>query len=760
MTKLSAPRLAVPRSVALRAAALLLAASALPAAWAQTAADKAGPPVAPVRPVTDTYFGQAVPDPYRWMENLGDPAVKAWFRGQADYTQAVLAPIPGRAALLARIHALDNAGVNVSALQVQGGRFFYKKIKPGELVPKLYTRIGLAGAETLLLDPQAQATNGVHSSLDYFGASLDGKYVVAGLSPGGSENSVIRVLDASTGRALGEGIDRTRFGSPSWRPDGRSFFYNRLPAVTSKSDPLEGEGKSVVYLHTLGSSPDRDPAVFGYGVSPSVPILPNDISFVQVNPGSPYAYGVVEHGVQNEVTLYAAPLASVTGPETPWRKVADVADQVTGFDARGDVAYLLSHKGAARFQVVSTSLSRPDMAHPSVVVPASSVVIKAMAVAQDALYVQDIDGGVSRLRRVAFDGGRAQDVPLPVKGSISELIVDPRRAGAFLRLGGWTQSSLYDAYDPGTGRVADTGLKPPSPVNTSRLQAVEVKARGADGTLIPLSIISQKGIRRDGSHPTLLIGYGSYGITLDPGFNPVDVAWIERGGVVAVAHVRGGGEYGEDWHQGGQKLTKHNTWQDFLACGRYLIDQGYTTSARLAGQGGSAGGITVGRALTEDPGLFAAILDDVGSSNTVRAEFSPNGPPNTPEFGTVADSQGFKALYAMDSYLHVQNGVRYPAVMLTTGINDPRVASWELAKMAARLQAATASGKPILLRVDYDAGHGIGSTQSQYEAETADEWSFLLQQFGDPAFQPKPTAGMKAGANKIGVVTPITITGE
>ncbi len=242
----------------------------------------------------------------------------------------------------------------------------------------------------------------------------------------------------------------------------------------------------------------------------------------------------------------------------------------------------------------------------------------------------------------------------------------------------------------------------------------------------------------DGSHPTLMVGYGAYGISTDSSFVPVLLAWVERGGVIAIAHVRGGGEEGQDWYQAGYKATKPNTWRDFIACGEYLVSHKYTSPAKLAGLGTSAGGILISRAITERPDLWAAALINVGWSNMLRTEFSPNGPDNVPEFGSVTTEQGFHDLYAMDGFQHVKDGVRYPAVMLTTGINDPRVVSWEPAKMTARLQAATSSGKPVLLRVDYDAGHGFGTTKSQEERQTADEWSFLLWQLGDPAFQPKP----------------------
>jgi prolyl oligopeptidase len=257
-----------------------------------------------------------------------------------------------------------------------------------------------------------------------------------------------------------------------------------------------------------------------------------------------------------------------------------------------------------------------------------------------------------------------------------------------------------------------------------------------DGVMVPLSIMHKRGIPMDGSNPTLLWGYGAYGISEDPSFSPVRLAWLEKGAVLAVAHPRGGGELGEDWHKAGQKLTKPNTWRDFIACGEYLIASKYTSSAKLAGQGGSAGGITVGRAFTERPDLFAAALDDVGMSDALRSENMPNGPPNIPEFGSTTTQWGFEDLYAMDSYHHVRDGVHYPAILLTTGWNDPRVAPWEPGKMTARLQAAAAGGKPILLRVDYAGGHGIGSTREQRQEVTADEWSFLLWQFGVAGFQP------------------------
>jgi prolyl oligopeptidase len=662
-------------------------------------------------------------------------------KAQDEYTRSVLGRIPGRQALLDRVTSLSEAGTLVYEVTQAGDRYFYRKQSPGDDNSKLYTRQGLRGKERLLVDPTKKTAAGAHFSIDYFIPSRDGRYVAYGISPGGSEESVLHVLDSATGKDQGESIDRANFGVVSWRPDGRSFTYLRLQELAADAAPTDKYLKSRIYLHTLGinKNGDRDPAVFGFGVSPRVPVAPDEVSFIVSSAASSWALGVVVKFVKNEVTLYAAPLDSVGSADTPWKKIVGEEDEVTRYDLRGDMVYLLTHKGASRYKVVRTSLANPEFDKADVIVPAGQAVLTNLGVADDALYVQQLDGGIGRVLRVDFgSGGDAKPIPLPYEGAVGEFVVNAEKPGLLMKLTSWTEPQLWYAYDPAANTVADTGLRPRSPVDYSQIESREVKVVSYDGTLVPLSIVMKKGLPLDGSNPTLLTAYGAYGITQDPGFNPVLLAWLERGGIFAVGHVRGGGEYGEDWHTAGQKGTKLNTVYDFIACAEYLIDQGYTSSAKLSGEGGSAGGITVGRALTLRPELFAAILDDVGASDTLRFEKTPNGPPNVPEFGTVQIESEFHGLYAMSPYTHVRKGTPYPAVLLTTGVNDPRVAPWEAAKMSARLQAATSSGRPVLLRVDYDAGHGIGSTKSQNNAETADQWSFLLWQFGDPGFQPQP----------------------
>ena len=700
----------------------------------------ASAPTAPLAPVTDEYFGHKIVDPYRYMEDLKDPKVQDWIKAQAGYTASVLARIPAREKLLARIHELNTtATARVANVQIlPGGVLFYEKTLASENVAKLYVRTGFEGQEKLLVDPaKLDKPGGPPHVINYYQPSFEGQHVVVGISEGGSEQAVIHIVDTATASESPETIDRARFGIVTWK-DAKSFFYNRLQKMLPGMPPTAGEEKTVVWLHTIGANVDTDVPILGYDRSPLVKVQPIDITVVGTDPTSPIASGILLHGVQNEIDLYDAPLASMNSAgNIPWKKIADSNDEITAWAQRGDDLYLLSHKDALRFQILRTSLSHPDLAHATVVLPQGDVVLTGLSTAEDALYVRALDGPIARLIRVPYSGGAPERIPLPVDGDMQLSAADSRVPGILVVLTSWVKAPRIYAYNPDTRQLKDTGLQPLGKYDDpSDVTSDEVKVPSYDGTLIPLSIVHRKDMKLDGSNPVLMNGYGAYGITTDPGFNPRLLAWLEQGGIYAVAHVRGGGVYGDSWHRDGYKLTKPNTWRDFIACGEYLVQHKYTTPRRLAGEGGSAGGILIGRSITERPDLFAAAIDAVGLSDTLRVELTENGAPNIPEFGSVKTQDGFEDLYTMSSYEHVVPGTAYPAVMLTTGINDPRVAPWEAAKMTARLQAATSSGKPILLRVDYEAGHGIGNTKAQREKEQTDEWSFLLWQFGVPDFQP------------------------
>ena len=712
------------------ASATLVAASL---ALAQT------PPAAPpVRDVTDTYFGVAVPDPYRYMEDMKNADVAAWMKAQADYANASFKRIPGRDELYAEIEKRGDAvAARVLSVQRVGDKVYYLKRLANENIPKLYVRDGYAGPERLLVDPElVKNDDGTHSSIDYYQPSPDNRYVATGISPAGSEASVLRIVDIASGKPLADTIDRAQYAAPSWLPDGR-LMYSRLQKLGPDSPITDKYQNQRVYVHTIGEDPDRDVALFGAGVSPRVKVDPTELVVATWAPGSRYVAALVINGVQRELRIHVAPVASLDGAKTPWTTVTTRDDDVNDFALAGDDLYLMSHKGTPRFKVLRTPLAKPSVATAQVVLPAGASVVTGIVAAGDAIYVRKMNAGMSELWRLPRATHKPERIALPYAGDIDSMSTDPRRRDIVFDFGGWTRSGAIYAYDPATHKLIDTKLQPQGPYDSpADLESREVLVKAADGTSVPLSLVYKKGIKLDGANPTILYGYGAYGISMTPFYRPTYLPWFDRGGVLAVAHVRGGGEYGEDWYKGGYKATKPNTWRDAIACAEWLVANKWTSTEKLSIMGGSAGGIFVGRAITERPDLFGAAVGQVPVSDMMRAESSSNGVPNIPEFGTVKTEEGFKALYAMSPYHWVKDGVKYPAVLLTTGINDPRVDAWEAAKMAARLQAASTSGKPVLLRIDYEAGHGFGTTKKQGYAERADTFAFLFREAGVKPFAP------------------------
>lgn len=692
------------------------------------------PPVARIDVVQDTYHGTTIDDPYRWLEDWKGEEAQAWVAAQGAYARSYLEALPERGALLERITTLSQGESDVFAFQCAGGRFFSLRRAPTDRVSKLVVRDGLEGPERVLFNPNTIGGD-VHTTLDWYVPSPSGALVAYGISQGGSEESVLHVLDVENGTSLDVAISRVRFGMISW-VDNHSFIYNRLRELPSNAPPSERYMETRAYHHTLGGDPEGDPQVFGPGFNLTAPVAREDAPWVVLPRTSDWAIGLAVHFVLNELTIYAVPRAALLADPAScaWRKVCDVEDGVAGFAVRGDTMYLRTHRDAPRYKVVATSLAAPDLAAANVLVPQGAAVIEDIKIAGAHLLIKELDAGIGGLRRVPLAGGAAAPIPLPLEGTISELISDDVGPTALATMASWTVSPRVYALDadaePGHVAVRDTGWREPSSANFTEIEAHEVQAPSADGTLTPLSIVHRKGLRHDGNNPTLLTGYGSYGFPLPPYFKAAMLAWLERGGVWAIGHIRGGGEHGQEWHEAGRKLNKGATIADFIACAEYLIREGYTSPERLAGEGTSAGGIPSGGAVVRRPDLWAAMVMRVAVTNMLRFETTENGPPNVPEFGSIATEDGFRGLRIMDSYSKVQDGVAYPAVLLTTGLNDPRVVVWMASKMAARLQAATSSGKPVLLRVEEQAGHGMGSTRQQEDEELADQFAFLLRQFG------------------------------
>jgi prolyl oligopeptidase len=713
------------------------------AALGQSPPPPTPPPVAPVRPVVDTYHATKVTDPYRYMEDLKDPEVSGWMKAQSAHTETVLDQLPGRRTLLQRIQELDKgAPFTIGGLRrLENGALFYRKLEAGAETPVIAARASLAADETIVLDPKSYETpGGAHASLEFFSPAPDGRHAVVGIAKGGSEVTTLFVRDLATGKDLPVSIDRieTAYNTPQWLPDSTGFFYSRRQPLPPGTPASETYKNTVASLHLLGHSVDQDTPVFGKDLSAAVPFAPLDFPSVWIAPGSSHAIGQIHHGDAQELTLYSAPLETLSAQPIAWRKICGVDNGVIDFAVHGGFVYLVTADQAPRYRVVRTPVAQPDFAKAEVVLPESDLVVMSVHPAKDAVFVNTTLNGAGVVVQLDPTGSRPPKrlAPPPhLTASVAE--ASPHFRDVFIATESWTRGRSLHTFDPARSEFQRSPLQPQGKYDdVPGYASKQVEVPSHDGALVPLSIIYREGVAFDGTAPMILNGYGAYGSIRTEGFSPVNLAWLERGGLIAIAHVRGGGEKGKQWHLDGQKTTKPNTWKDLIACAEYLIAQQYTSTPKLAIQGGSAGGILIGRALTERPDLFGAAIINVGCTDLLRMETTENGPPNIEEFGTVATPEGFAALHAMSPLHQVQDRVNYPAVLLTHGLNDRRVDAWMSGKMTARLQAATASGNPVLLLLDPDAGHGIGSKRSQIHSQLASRWAFVLWRAGDPDFQP------------------------
>jgi prolyl oligopeptidase len=692
------------------------------------------PPVARVQLVRETRFGVTLDDPYRWMEDPGDPDVDRWLDGQAAYSRSVLAALPHRRSLLERIGSLSGDREILSEFTLAGDRVFHLHRGIGAAVSALVVRDG--DTSRVLLDPSATAGQ-ERSVIDWYVPSPDGRYVACAIAQGGSTDATVCVVDVDRAALLGDAV-KVGDGFFSWLPDCRTFAYHRYreAAADVSIDRLRDDSRSC--LHLLGDDPERDVAILGRGLNPLVTIAARDRPYLVVPPGDDWVIALITHSATGERipeqlpdnTLYVAPRAALSDPAgCVWTRVAGPDDAVTALAASADTLYLACHRDAPRGQVLAVPFADPNLSRARLLVPGSDRAIDAVAVVGEHLLVRDLDGGIGRLRRVPLTGGQPADVALPVEGSIDEWAAHPYRPHVLLVLTSWTQSPRAYRLDLPAATLTDLDWIPPAPVDVADIYAEEIQVPARDGTPIPLSVIHRRGLVLNGNNPTMMGAAGSYGFTLRPWFWPEMLAWYERGGVLAIAHVRGGGEYGREWHTAGRGPNKETTITDFIDCAEYLIAHGYTRPGRLAGNGGSAGAIPVGGALVRRPDLWAAVVLRVPVTNSTRIEFSEYGPINVPEFGSITTEAGLRDLLITDSYLRITDGTDYPAVLLTTGRNDHVVPMWQAGKMAARLQAASTSQRPILLRIEEHTGHTGGSTREQQDTLLADQLAFLLHAF-------------------------------
>ena len=685
----------------------------------------AGPPVARTVDTVDHQFGVDVPDPYRWMEGLDNKELQTWLAAQGDYAKGELAKLAERDKLLPRIRELGLGVSTVSGVQIARGRTIYTTLPANAQLAKLATRDGTT--ERILVDPEKLGTGDKHASLNAYSLSPDGKYVGYVIAMGGGEQGEIHVMDIASGKELPD-VEPEIWGefSPAWLPESNAFFYTQMTPKAPGEDPMLN---MITRYHKLGDPVTKDVTVISRAADTTFAMTPQEFPFVWIDPSSPWVL-VNAGGAASDQHIAIAKRSELDlsgKARTPWKLVANLSDGVEGAMPHGDRLFLSTYKDAPNRKLISVPLAAPVLAKARVEIPEDPHAnLDNWGLARDAVYVTYDNGGLARVARWAFTGVPTP-IALPSEGWVPGLATETSRDGVTFPLSTWLEPSAYYAYDPKTKQTVPTGLASQSKITDDRIVATEVEVPSTNGAQVPLSILHLKDLPLDGSHPTIIAGYAAYGISQHASFNAIRLGWLERGGVIAVCHARGGSEKGRTWQDDGSRTKKLNGIHDVIACGEYLIAQKYTSPARLAIEGGSAGGILMGRALSERPDLFAAAHIAVGMVNPLRTLAAENGANQIGELGDPTTEAGYKSILAFDPYVNLTKAT-YPAVIFTVGLNDHRVAPWMTGKMAARLQVLS-PGHPTLVRVETDAGHGIGSTRDQGFAQTADVWAFLLRQF-------------------------------
>ena len=699
------------------------------------------PPDTPLHSVTDEYHGIQVTDDYQWLENWEDPAVKQWSAAENARTREYLDHLPARPAIEERLRQLANTRtLTYSNLQFRAGMLFAKKHQPNLQQPVLVVMHSPdePASARVIFDPNTASSKG-SVAIDFFVPSFGGKYVAAAISKNGSEDAEARVFEVTTGKPLRDAVPRVNFatagGSIAWKFDNSGFYYTRYPQGNERA-PEDANFYQQIYFHKLGTPSRQDVYILGKNFPRIAEIQ------LHASDDGRWLLASVGNGDGGQFAHY------LMDAQKHWTQLTHFEDGIVAvkFGVADGALYLLSRKDASRGKILRLPLSHLNLDEAKVMVPqtpggpeeADRASIENFVPTSNRLYVIDIVGGPSRLR--VFDKqGKALTAPLLPPVSAIGQVVSVGGGELLFYVSTFLEPPTLYRFDASTGTTTRTLPATAPSVKFEDAEVVRDFATSKDGTRVPLNIIRRKGTTLDGTHPALLTGYGGYSINTKPTFTGSFARlWLDQGGIFVETNLRGGAEYGEEWHQSGKLTRKQNVFDDFLACAQYLIDRNYTTASRLAVLGGSNGGLLMGAAFTQRPELFRAVVSYVGIYDMLRVERDPNGAFNVTEFGTVKDPEEFKALYAYSPYHHVKDGTAYPAILMPTGENDHRVNPMQSRKMIARLQAADSSGRPILLRTSSSAGHGIGSSLDERIEQDADVFSFLFDQLGVQYSPPAP----------------------
>ncbi len=697
---------------------LFIAAVALVAA--EDAPASSGPPKAKVAPVEDTVQGHKIVDPYRYLENSSDPDTERFVDQELAYTRTLLDPLPGRDKINARLTQLLAIGT-VGAPQMAGTYYFYQRRDAGQNQPVFYVRDSLNGEDRVLLDPNKLSADAT-VALDWWFPSHDGKYVAYGTSPSGSEESTLRIIETATGRQLPDTIDRTRFTSLAWLKDNSGFYYTRHP---HKGDVPSGEEVYHVkaFYHQLGADPAKDPLIYEDKSNPQhIPdiLLSDDDRWLLID---------VEEG-WSKTDMYLLDRHSNNPPV----ELTTGKEFLYGGDFFQGKLYITTNEDAPHFRVFVADVTNPKRANWKELVPETDAVLQNASVTGGKLFLQYEHNVASELKIFSLDGKHLADIPQPAIGNVPSASGRYDHNEIFYAFMSFTVPPCVYRYDLASGKSSLWARVDAPSIDPSAYDVRQEWYHSKDGTKIPMFIVSKKGLVKNGQNPTLLTGYGGFNIAMSPGFNRSAFLWMEHGGVYAVANLRGGNEFGEDWHRAGMLEKKQNVFDDFIAAAEYLISEKYTDKDHLAIYGGSNGGLLMGAMITQRPDLFRAVVCQVPLLDMLRYQNFQIAKLWIPEYGSADDPKQFDFLYAYSPYHHVKAGQEYPAILFMTADTDTRVDPMHAKKMTALMQAEAKNGdskeRPILLRIDTKAGHGQGKPVAKQVEDSTDMYSFLFWQLG------------------------------
>jgi prolyl oligopeptidase len=677
--------------------------------------------------VVDTLHGVRVPDPYRWLEDSESEEVKKWTEAQNAQTREKLDAIPGREKLKKEVTDLLQIGT-VGAPTIRSGKtgthYFHQKREGAQNQPSLYVRDGHAAKDRVLIDVAALSADGT-TALDWWYPSWDGALVAWGKSESGSEESILHIRDVATGKDLPDRIDRTRHASVAWLPDGKSFYYSRYPEPGSVP---AGEEKyhAKIYLHVVGQDPKNDKLIFGDGRDKT------DIPQVLISPNGRWLVVRVHMG-WDKSEVFVKDLQQVTG--VAFKPVAKGVPALFEPSPENDRLYVMTNDGAPRYRLYEIDYGKVDREHWKELIPEGKDVLTSFDVLKSEIVTTYLHDASSRVERFGRDGKSKGAIALPAIGSASTSGISTSDE-VFVNFTSYTTPPQVLRSDLHTSPALAMWDR----VGALKDEDVEIQqmfATSKDGTKVPMFVISKRGLKKTGKNPTVLYGYGGFNVNQTPAFSSRALASVRRGAVWATAILRGGGELGEDWHKGGMLEKKQNVFDDLYACADQLFKAQIASPETLGVVGGSNGGLLVATAVTQRPELFRVGLSLVPLTDMVRYHHFRIAKLWIPEYGDPDKPEHFKFLYAYSPYHHVENGMKYPSMLLTTAESDSRVDPMHARKMAARMQEAQGDpDHPILLRVETKAGHGAGKPVTKLADELTDELSFLLTELGTPLERP------------------------